>query len=175
MRRFLDLSDKALGHMEKTLFAVSVSALVLIAAIMITAISIRSFGLSIPDHVLITQQLMLVSIACGLGYATGQRAHIAVDLLYDRFGPKGRKVAKLIAVAAGLIAIVPVALWAFGDFMSFFRSGRYYYGRLNMPEWPARLFFATGFILVCLRLTHHLLAEIAGEGDVYRSKHKPHG
>ncbi|TYR33395.1 TRAP transporter small permease [Mesorhizobium microcysteis] len=175
MRRFLDLFDKGLGHLEKTLFAVSVSALVLIAAIMITAISIRNIGLSIPDHVLITQQLMLVSIACGLGYATGQRAHIAVDLLYDRFGPKGRTAAELVAVAAGLVAVVPVALWAVGDFLAFLRSGRYYYGQLNMPEWPARLFFATGFILVWLRLTHHLLAELAGEGEVYRSRHKPHG
>lgn len=162
MRRLTIGFGTFLGWVEKALFAVAVAALGAIAVIMVTSITLRQLGSSIPDDIIIVQQFMLLSIACALPYATGQRAHIEVDLLYKRLGDSARRMLDLVAIAAGLIAILPVALWAIGDFLAFFQSGRFYYGKLQMPEWPARLFFALGLALVAMRIVQQGAADLLG-------------
>jgi TRAP-type C4-dicarboxylate transport system permease small subunit len=166
MPRWLSGFDAVLSVLERGLLVVSVIAFIGVGLLMGAAILSREFfGFGVPDDAVIVSQLMLVSITCALGYVTAQRAHIAIDILYDKLGPRTRYVLDLISSLAGLIAFIPIALWAFGDLSAAYQTGRLNYGQLQLPMWPSYLFFALGLSLMCLRLVVIFMTDLlAGAG-----------
>lgn len=161
MPNWLTGCDTVLSAIERALLVISVMALIAVGLLMGAAILSREFlGFGIPDDTVLVSQLMLISITCALGYVTAQRAHIAIDILYDKLGPRTRLAFDIVGSIAGLLALVPVALWAFGDFWMAYRTGRLNYGQLQLPLWPSYLFFAVGLGLMCLRLVFILVSDL---------------
>lgn len=170
--RWLDLIDRALSVVERGLLVISVIALIGVGLLMGIAILSRELlGFGVPDDTVIVSQLMLISITCALGYVTAQRAHIAIDILYDKLGPRTRYVLDLVGSLAGLLAFVPIALWAYGDLSAAYLTGRLNYGQLQLPLWPSYLFFALGLSLMCLRLVVILITDFLAGPDQDRSEH----
>ncbi|MGE0232373.1 MAG: TRAP transporter small permease [Flavobacteriaceae bacterium] len=153
-----------LSRLEQIFLWISVAALVLAGGLVLLAVPSRSFpAIAVPDNVLFVQLLLLTSIALGLGHATGKGQHIAVDLLYERFGPTGKKAARFLALAAGLLFFVPLAWWYAGLAWEHFESGRSQYGQLRMPKWPPYAILSLGLWLVSLRL---LLFMVQGAPEI---------
>ena len=83
-----------------------------------------------------------------------------------QLGKRSRYVCDIVGAVAGLVAFVPIALWAIGDLTSAYQTGRLNYGQLQIPMWPSYLFFALGVCLMCLRLCVIFLRDLfAGPRD----------
>lgn len=151
--RWLSGLDRLLSIFEHGLLMIAVVALSALSALMGFAILSREFlGFGVPDDTVLVSQLMLISITCALGYVTAERAHVAIDILYEKLGRRTRFALDLIGTLAGLVAFLPIALWAYGDLAVAYQTGRLNYGQLQLPTWPGYLFFALGLSVMCLRL-----------------------
>ncbi|MGR3425122.1 MAG: TRAP transporter small permease [Sagittula sp.] len=155
----MDRTGALLARMERVFLWVSIIALMLAGLLVLLAVPSRSFpAIAVPDNVLFVQSLLLISIALGLGHATGQGEHISVDLLYNRFGSRTRLVTRYVALVAGLVFFIPLAWWYAKLGWGYFESGRTEYGTLRLPKWPPYVILSLGFCLVSLRLTFFLLS-----------------
>ena len=86
-------------------------------------------------------------------------------------GPRLRRAAEVAGLLTGLLASAPVAWWAWRTFVRSVETGSYYFGEINLPEWPAKLFFFIAFFTVSLRLGLMLAQTLAGEaGDARASE-----
>lgn len=140
-------------YLENMLLAVSIICLLTIATIVMLVLAERAgLGVRIPDNVILMQQLMVVAVGCSLAYVTRTREHISIDLLYVLLGSRLRRLADLGTIIIGLLASTPIAYWAFVNFRKSVASGAYYFGEINLPEWPAKFFFFLAFTTVALRL-----------------------
>ncbi|SEP93064.1 TRAP transporter small permease [Thalassovita taeanensis] len=165
----LNAADRALARLERFMLGIAVGAILLTAIIVLIGIGSREIlPFRIPDDTEIIAQLMVVSIAFGLGYVTNNNAHIAIDLFYVHFGRRFQRFCDSIAVVAGLIAFVPITYWAIHDVEKLFRTGRYYAGELQFPEWPTRAIFLFGFAVLSLRLIMIFMRRVTG-ADLERS------
>lgn len=160
--------ERIVARLENALLAVSVACLLTIAAIIMLVLLERSgLGPRIPDNVILMQQLMVVAVGCSLAYVTRVRDHISIDLLYAHLGRSLRRAADFAAIIVGLVASLPVSVWAFVNFRKSFRSGAYYFGEMNLPEWPAKLLFFLAFATISLRLLIQLVQLAKGDlGEV---------
>jgi hypothetical protein len=48
--------------------------------------------------------------------------------------------------------LLPILYGGYLDFDSVTSDGAYFFGELNLPEWPGRLIFLVGYIVFVLRL-----------------------
>jgi TRAP-type C4-dicarboxylate transport system permease small subunit len=163
MRFLLTSIDRALKGAERAMLLVAIVALLFIALLVTGEVVARFFPVFVvPDSVVITRGLLLVSIASGLGYATMTRAHIAVDLLFNTFNERSRKICVALALVAGLVFFVPLTLWITHEAIAIYMAGRTYFGTLRLPQWPNYFALALGFLAVSVRLTHQLVSVFAG-------------
>ncbi len=145
--------DRILGRIEDLSMWVAVAALALVGVLVLLAVPARQLPwLQIPDSYLMVKMLMLMAVALGLGHVTGHGGHISVDILYVKFSRRGKKVARYIALAAGLVFFVPLAWWYADLTIDMAVRGRTQTGLLRLPRWPLYLFMFAGFLLVSLRL-----------------------
>lgn len=158
--------DKILTTLENLLLFVAVGCLVLIALMVLLVVFERfDIGPGVPDDVVILQQTMVVAVGCSLAYITRLNGHISIDLAYGLFGPRMRRAADLVALVVGLLATAPLTWWAWKTFTKSVDTGAYYFGEINVPEWPAKLFFFIAFFTVSLRLALKLLQMLTGVGN----------
>lgn len=163
MRFLLTGMDWALKGAERAMLLVAIVTLVFIALLVTGEVVARFFPrFVVPDSVVITRGLLLVSIATGLGYATMTRAHIAVDLLFNKFGKRTREFCVVLALVAGLVFFVPLTIWIAHEAVATYMAGRTYFGTLRLPQWPNYFALALGFLAVSARLTHQLISVFAG-------------
>lgn len=161
MKRFLTALDRGLAGVERLLLGLAMAALLAIAVLVCWEIVARSApALAIPDAVILVQMLMVASIACALGFATGTGAHIAVDILYGLMGPATRRICDVMALIAALVFVVPTCLWIVDETASHIASGRTLYGLLRLPEWPPYVALALGMVSMALRLAQLLLHDL---------------
>lgn len=145
--------DRLLDRIERLSLWVSVIALAIAGVLVLLAVPARQLPwLQIPDSYLFVQLLMLTGVALGLGHVTGHGHHISVDLLYAAFSPRTRRIARFVALVAGLVFFAPLAWWYGGLTLDMFQRGRTQPGLLSLPRWPLYLIMCAGFSLVSLRL-----------------------
>lgn len=162
-RQILSITDRTLSSLERVMLGISMCAILATSIIVLIGIGSREIlPFRIPDDTTIVEQLMVVSIAFGLGYVTHQRTHIAIDLFYTHFTPRFQTICDAIAVAAGIIAFAPITYWALHDVTKFLISGRYYYGEMQMLEWPTRGIFFFGLLVMVVRLVLIFLDRLTG-------------
>ena len=161
MKRILSAADRGLAGLERLLLGFAVAALCGIATLVCWEILARSFpAIAIPDGVILVQMLMVAAIALALGHATGTGAHIAVDIFYNLFPRRARRVCDLLALIVALIFMVPTTLWIATETIEHIGSGRTLYGQLRLPEWPPYAALALGLVSMCLRLAQLLIRDL---------------
>lgn len=128
--------------------------------ITLTVASRNLFGWGVPDDVVIVRELMVGAVFLPLAYVTAEYSHITIEFLFKRVG----KVAKLWILALGslisLLILIPLVLSAWQGFFHAATSGAYFFGELELPEWPGRFAFFAGAALFILRLSIILIADI---------------
>ncbi len=96
-----------------------------------------------------------------LGYVAQVDGHVRVDLLYDRFPPRGRAMINLL----GMLLVVPLVLWLCVGLWEYllqaWRSGeRSGESIWNPLVWPARATFFLGFLFWALQILAGLLKSL---------------
>lgn len=163
LQTVITAGHRVLGGLERCLLVVASTALVMIAALILIEIVGRWLPIfRIPDNVIIVRQLMVVSIACGLGWVTGRNGHIAIDLLYRHMAPRWQRLCHGLALVAGLVMAVPLVIWVAEDVAALHASNSFYFGELKLPEWPVRTAFLLGLLALAARLCLQLAGLIAG-------------
>lgn len=161
----MESTMKVLGWIEALLLQFAAVAMIVITGIVCYGILARSFHWpSLPDDILIVRQLMLMAIAAALGFATAERAHIAIDIFYNALSAPLRKACNLLAFAMGLVAFLPLTYWAWGEFTSAFANGDYMYGKLKLPVWPGEGMFFLGLLVMMLRIVTLLFQDAMRQG-----------
>ncbi|SMF66031.1 TRAP-type mannitol/chloroaromatic compound transport system, small permease component [Tistlia consotensis] len=164
MTACLARADRGLRIWEGFLVVLAAAAQGVIALLVLAGILSRSFpAFMVPDNVVLVRSLLLVSLAFALGEATRTGANITVDLLADRLGPRARRILELLGALAGLLLLVPLAVWLATYSLDLFHSGRTNMGLLRVPQWPTYAALCLGFATMSLRLCLIALAAIVSE------------
>lgn len=99
--------------MKRLLSAVeTLAALSLLVIALVTAgnVLVRyTLGWQIPDWFDGTQMLLGIAMFWGIALATWYGNHIAVDLLWEALGPRGKRWIDVLATAVTLAFLVPMA------------------------------------------------------------------
>ena len=104
--------------------------------------------------------LMSAIVFLGLSWAQAQRAHVRVEILLTKAGPKLQSAMNLFA---WLLAFILFALITVGGVEEAFRSlefGENLWGAGKMPLWPGKLVAAFGSGMLCIQLLLDMSAEI---------------
>jgi TRAP-type C4-dicarboxylate transport system permease small subunit len=146
-----------LFRLETMLLGLGALAVMLLGVLIAGNVVARAaFGTSIPDSVIIVQELMVAAILLPLAACTAARAHVSVEFITDRFPPRLRSWLIVMGSVIGLFALSPLIYAGGRELISNWNSGSFYFGDLGLPKWPGRLFFVLGMGACWLRL-----AEIA--------------
>ncbi|MBT3788815.1 MAG: TRAP transporter small permease [Alphaproteobacteria bacterium] len=124
--------------------------------------------LEIPDHYVITGELMVTLVALPWAFVTADRGHISVEVFTGWVSPRTSSYLYAFAALVALIMVLPLT-WAAGlVFYEAYDYGNYFDGALYLPEWPGRLTFFVGFALMSLRMVLLLVSDgisaIRGDG-----------
>lgn len=147
------LLERLVHRVETAALAVSMLAVMLTSAIIGLSVFSRFFlGRSIPDSVVMVENLMPVIVALPLAYVAARRGHIEVEVFTNWLPPRGLAAVNLLADLVGLIIFGLIAWGAWSLLERDFISGRFHEGVLRLPSWPAKAMFFLGMVLFCLRL-----------------------
>lgn len=95
------------------------------------------------------------------GYALLRNAHVRIDVIVGRFGPR---VAAWIDIFGGLFFLLPIAAmitWLSWDvFVDAWRSGEQSGNQGGLVLWPARLLVPVGFLLLMLQGVSEIIKRI---------------
>lgn len=106
----------------------------------------------VPGPRELTESTMVLIVFGALAYAQIRRAHIRVEIVYLRAGPKMRAVMDVITDVAAIL-FFSLLLWqALLEFQYSLQIGEATVGLIRLPLWPARLTLAAGTALMILRL-----------------------
>ena len=128
--------------------------------ITLTVVTRNLFGWGVTDDVVIVRELMVGAIFLPLAYVTANYSHITIEFLFKRLA----KPAKLWMLAIGslisVLILMPLAFSAWQGFFHAASSGAYFFGELELPEWPGRFAFFVGAALFIIRLSIILVVDI---------------
>ncbi|MCE8520840.1 TRAP transporter small permease [Ruegeria pomeroyi] len=142
-----------LVRLESILLALGALAVVLLGVLIAGNVVARSvFGTSIPDSVIIVQELMVAAILLPLAATTASRTHICVEFISDKFGARVKSWLIVMGTVIGMLALIPLIYAGWRELVSNWSSGSFYFGDLALPKWPGKLIFILGFGACWLRL-----------------------
>ncbi|MCI5094950.1 MAG: TRAP transporter small permease [Rhodobacteraceae bacterium] len=154
---------RGLDLLERGLMVLAVVAILMTSLLVLAEIGAREFlPFHVPDAVTIVAGLMVVSISFSLAHAMSVNAHIAVDLFYQHFPPSVQRLCDLIALVVGLGFSWAILYWSWFDVSKLYRRGSYYYGELQLPEWPVNSALLLGFAVLFARLVHLFAGRLLG-------------
>jgi TRAP-type C4-dicarboxylate transport system permease small subunit len=123
------------------------------AALIFVSVLGRTFlGQSVPDDVVIAENLMPLIVTLPLAYVAARRGHIEVEVFTNFLPWRGRLALRIFGSLVGLTLFGLIAWSAFNVALSDYERGRFYEGVLRIPQWPAKAFFVVGLGLLSLRL-----------------------
>jgi TRAP-type transport system small permease protein len=132
-----------------------VAGALIVAVMLFTVYNILGrwlFNAPFRGTVELTQLAMLAIVYLSFAYAQQQDDHIAVDLLYQRFGARGRAVLDVIAavLSVGILGLLAWRLYAYSDLL---RAGGRTTAARGIPLYPfayVAIVGAVAFILALL-------------------------
>lgn len=143
-----------LGIIERALSSVAALCVVgLCVVITGTVLSRGLLGWGIPDDVTIVRELMIGAIILPLAYVTSSRSHIAVEVLYNRLGRRTQLCLMAFGTTFGFLTLLPLLYAALNELLYAYESETYFFGDLELPEWPGKLAFFVGLFFFLLRLS----------------------
>jgi TRAP-type C4-dicarboxylate transport system permease small subunit len=155
------LADRLLHRVETAALLGSMLAVVLAAVLIGLSVTGRTFfGRSIPDIVVLTENLMPVIVALPLAFVAARRGHIEVEVFTNWLPPRGIVGLNIFANLIGLVIFGLIAWGAWTVLGRDIETGRFYEGLLRVPAWPAKALFFFGLALFSLRLLLNLFEDI---------------
>lgn len=143
-----------LGIIERALSSVAALCVIgLCVVITGTVLSRGLLGWGIPDDVTIVKELMIGAIILPLAYVTSSRSHIAVEVLYDRLGRRTQLCLMAFGTTFGFLTLLPLLYAAWNELLYAYESETYFFGDLELPEWPGKLAFFVGLFFFLFRLS----------------------
>lgn len=143
-----------LGTIERALSSVAALCVVGLCVVITSTVLTRGLlGWSIPDDVTIVRELMIGAIVLPLAYVTSNRSHIAVEVLYSRLGYRTRLGLMAFGTTFGFVTLLPLLYASWGELLYAYESETYFFGDLELPEWPGKLAFFVGLFFFILRLS----------------------
>ncbi|WP_050928144.1 TRAP transporter small permease [Aestuariivita boseongensis] len=164
-----------LGKLENVLLGLAALAVMLLGALIAGNVIARAvFGASFPDSVIMVQELMVAAILLPLAAATAQRAHVCVEFISDRMGPRTKSWLIVLGSLVGLIALTPLLYAGWRELLSNWNSGSFYFGDLGLPKWPGRLLFLIGIGACWIRLLELVIRDtrVILSGGIVDDKHE---
>ncbi len=125
-----------------------------------TVIMRNFFGSGVTDDIVIVSEFMVGAVFLPLAYVTANYHHICIEFLFNRMSPRIKLWTLAVGSIISLLALGPLALAAWIEFSHAAESGAYFFGRLELPEWPGRFAFLVGAVLFILRLAVICVADI---------------
>lgn len=157
-----------LARLEALLLALGALAVMLLGLLIAGNVAARALlGTSLPDSVIMVQELMVAAILLPLAAATAARAHVSVEVVSNLMGARVRSWLIVLGSLVGMLALLPLVYAGWRELVSTWSSGSFYFGDLGLPKWPGRLLFLIGIAACWLRLLVLVLRDtrriLAGE------------
>jgi TRAP-type C4-dicarboxylate transport system permease small subunit len=137
---------------------------ILVAVLLLTVLDVvlrRTRGAAVPGVFELTELAMAAIAFLGLAQAQQRGEHIAIDLLYERLPPAGRRGLDGLGHLVSLLVAGAVA-WQLLVHLHRVRAGGEVTAVLGLPVYPAVALAAAGFGLFALALLADLVAVLAG-------------
>jgi len=129
-----------LGRVERLFLRLSMAGIAALALLVASTVVGRAlFGVSIPDDVVIIQELMVAVIILPLAYVAADRGHIEVTIFTDRLPRRSRMALDVLGSAIGLVLFGFLAFASWDGLAYAVTEGSYYDGEFFLPEWPGKL------------------------------------
>jgi len=142
-----------LGRLEALLLALGALAVMLLGLLIAGNVATRALlGMSLPDSVIMVQELMVAAILLPLAAATAARAHVSVEVVSNLMGARARSWLIVFGSVVGMLALLPLLYAGWRELAATWGSGSFYFGDLGLPKWPGRLLFVVGIAVCWLRL-----------------------
>jgi TRAP-type transport system small permease protein len=116
-----------------------------------------TMGRPVRGSVELTEIGMVAIVFLGLAYAQVREDHIRVDLVYERMGPRGRRLLGLFAAVVSLITVLALT-WRLYDYVRVLEASRRTTSALSIPlfwvGWVAvvgSLIYAVGVLVTGFR------------------------
>lgn len=154
------LWGQLLGRTEDILVFFGALAVVGMSLYVVTGVVMRNLlNMSLHDESVVVGELMIFALVLPLGKVAAERSFITVDVLTKRFQKRNIIALNALACVVGLIAAG--ALWYAGmrAISEAWRSNAFYFGTLQLPEWPGKLAFFVGYTVFTLRLLDLLILD----------------
>ena len=164
-----------LRRLESLLLGLGVVAVIALGLLIAVNVVARAvFDTALPDNVTLVRELMVAAILLPLAAATAARAHVSVEFVSDRMGPRARSWLIVLGSVAGMLALSPLIYAGWLELVRDWTSGAFFYGDLNLPRWPGRLLFVLGIGACWLRLAELAVRDIRTivRGEAVDPKHK---
>jgi len=144
---------KVLRWFEGLLVALAAACILGIGALItLTVITRTFFAFSIPDEVTFVQELMISCVILPLAYVTADRAHIMVEVFTNMMPKTAQPWLNTLSSLVGLLVLLPITYSGWANLNDVIAEEAYFYGDLELPEWPGRLAFFVGYITFIARL-----------------------
>lgn len=132
-------------RLERFLCGVAAIAIAALCILITLTIFLRLFSFkTIPDDVLLVQELMVVVILLPMALVTALREHIAVTVFTDRLGQRLRVALDLLGNSIGIFFGTALTWAGAHSLLSALSSMEYYDGELYLKTWVGWAVFATG-------------------------------
>ncbi|MES9971784.1 MAG: TRAP transporter small permease [Candidatus Thiodiazotropha sp.] len=149
-----------LKKLEQGALALAGLCIVALGLVITATVTLRNFGSGVTDDVVIVSELMVGAIFLPLSYVTANYGHICIEFLFKRMKPPIQLWLLAIGSMISLLILCPLAFAAWIDFSHAVDAGAYFFGELELPEWPGRFAFLLGAVLFVLRLSVICVADI---------------
>lgn len=107
----------------------------------------------------ITEFMILVMVFSFLGYAQAQKAHVTVDILYDRFPATVRKTIRIFNYIISFIVILIVCWMGFEKAVETFQTGERPLN-LAVPNYPFVFFLSFGAMVLCIEYLRDVIRKL---------------
>lgn len=124
-------------------------------------VGVQLLGIPVPGARELTESTMVLIVFGALAYTQVRRAHIRVEILYLRVGPRMRAAMDVITHAAALVFFGILLQTAIEEVQFSLRINEATFGAVRFPLWPARIILAVGVGLMVLRLILDLLIDLS--------------
>src|SRR5262245_56751014 len=113
-----------------------------VAADVFLTVTLRYFGIDIPDSYDFGMLLLAILIFWGIGATSYRGTHITVDLLWANVGPRWQRAIDVFATLV-LLFVVTIHSWTLFDKVMSTRADNILTFDLRLPNWP---FFALAWL-----------------------------
>lgn len=158
-----------LRSLENGLVALAILCVAAMCLLITAGVLTRSLiGWGIPDSIILVRELMVGAIVLPLAAVSAARAHIAVEFLFDRFGPRTKAWLVAFASLFGCLALLPLIYAGWRELSHTVSAGSFFFGDLQLPKWPGRALFLLGMGVFIARMialsVGDILDAIGGRG-----------